>query len=120
MVRVGFAALPDNDHFEVSKIFPDDVVEIVYTSGTTGEPMGVVHRHKNICANLTPIQNEMRKYEKWARPFQPVRILDMLPLSHLFGQSMGIFIPPLLGGAAVFMLEELRLMPGTAIGGVGR
>ncbi|MCU1275327.1 MAG: lcfB 4, partial [Bryobacterales bacterium] len=100
-----FAALPDNDHFEVSEISPDDVVEIVYTSGTTGEPMGVVHRHKNICANLTPIQNEMRKYEKWARPFQPVRILDMLPLSHLFGQSMGIFIPPLLGGAAVFMLE---------------
>jgi long-chain acyl-CoA synthetase len=100
-----FAALPDNDHFEVSEISSDDVVEIVYTSGTTGEPMGVVHRHKNICANLTPIQNEMRKYEKWARPFQPVRILDMLPLSHLFGQSMGIFVPPLLGGAAVFMLE---------------
>jgi len=50
--------------------------------------MGVVHRHKNICANLTPIQTEMRKYEKWARPFQPVRILDMLPLSHLFGQSL--------------------------------
>jgi len=99
------AALPDNDHFEASEISPDDVVEIVYTSGTTGEPMGVVHRHKNICANLTPIQKEMRKYEKWAQPFQPVRILDMLPLSHLFGQSMGIFIPPLLGGSAVFMLE---------------
>jgi long-chain acyl-CoA synthetase len=47
----------------------------------------------------------MRKYEKWARPFQPVRILDMLPLSHLFGQSLGIFVPPLLGGAVVFMQE---------------
>jgi long-chain acyl-CoA synthetase len=100
-----FAGLPENNRFDVSEISADDVVEIVYTSGTTGEPMGVVHRHKNICANLTPIQKEMRKYEKWARPFQPVRILDMLPLSHLFGQSMGIFIPPLLGGAAVFMLE---------------
>ncbi len=91
--------------FEASEISPDDVVEIVYTSGTTGDPMGVVHRHKNICANLTPIQSEMRKYEQWARPFQPVRILDMLPLSHLFGQSLGIFIPPLLGGGAVFMSE---------------
>jgi long-chain acyl-CoA synthetase len=99
------AGLPDAEPFTPSEIFPDDVVEIVYTSGTTGDPMGVVHRHKNICANLTPIQEEMRKYERLARPFQPVRILDMLPLSHLFGQSMGIFIPPLLGGAAVFMTE---------------
>ena len=87
---VELAVLPDNDHFAASEISPNDVVEIVYTSGTTGEPMGVVHRHKNICANLTPIQKEMRKYEKWAQPFQPVRTLDMLPLSHLFGQSMGI------------------------------
>jgi long-chain acyl-CoA synthetase len=100
-----FAALPANDAFEPAALSPDDVVEIVYTSGTTGEPMGVVHRHHNICANLTPIQSEMRKYERWARPFQPVRILDMLPLSHLFGQSLGIFIPVLLGGAAVFMSE---------------
>ena len=97
--------LPANEDFVAATISPDDIVEIVYTSGTTGEPMGVVHRHHNICANLTPVQEEMRKYEKWARPFQPVRILDMLPLSHLFGQSLGIFIPPLLGGAAVFMLE---------------
>jgi long-chain acyl-CoA synthetase len=101
----GFSLLPDNDEFEPAVLSPDDVVEIVYTSGTTGEPMGVVHRHHNICANLTPIQTEMRKYEKWARPFQPVRVLDMLPLSHLFGQSLGIFVPPLLGGAAVFMSE---------------
>ena len=100
-----FAALPANDAFEPAALSPDDVVEIVYTSGTTGEPMGVVHRHHNICANLSPIQSEMRKYERWARPFQPVRILDMLPLSHLFGQSLGIFIPVLFGGAAVFMSE---------------
>lgn len=99
------ASLPANRNFEPCAVSPDDVVEIVYTSGTTGEPMGVVHRHHNICANLTPIQTEMRKYEKWARPFQPVRILDLLPLSHLFGQSLGIFIPPLLGGAAMFMSE---------------
>ena len=100
-----FGSLPANEAFAAASISPDDVVEIVYTSGTTGEPLGVMHRHHNICANLTPIQDEMRKYEKWARPFQPVRILDLLPLSHLFGQSLGIFIPPLLGGAAVFMLE---------------
>ncbi|PYT24718.1 MAG: hypothetical protein DMG57_27775 [Acidobacteria bacterium] len=97
--------LPIQHDLELSEISLDDVVEIVYTSGTTGEPMGVVHRHKNICANLNPIEGEMHKYEKLARPFQPVRILDMLPLSHLFGQSLGLFTPLLLGGAVVFMTE---------------
>ncbi len=99
------ATLPANEDFQPAAALGHDVVEIVYTSGTTGDPVGVVHRHHNICANLTPIQAEMRKYEKWARPFQPVRILDMLPLSHLFGQSLGVFIPPLLGGAVAFMSE---------------
>ena len=83
----------------------DDVVEILYTSGTTAEPKGVVHRHRNICANLTPIGNEIDRYRKWARPFQPIRFLDLLPLSHMFGQSMGIFIPILLGGSVVFTTD---------------
>jgi len=117
MPMAEFSTLPPSGAFEPSETLPDDVVEIVYTSGTTGEPMGVVHRHKNICANLTPIQDEMRKYERLARPFQPVRILDLLPLSHLFGQSLGIFIPPLLGGAAVFILE---LHPGGILAAIRR
>src|SRR5262245_8751054 len=77
--------------FQRTAVTPDDVVEIVYTSGTTGEPKGVVHRHRNICSNLRPFQNEIAKYKKWARPFQPVRILNLLPLSHMFGQSLGLF-----------------------------
>ena len=84
---------------------PDDVVEILYTSGTMADPKGVVHRHRNIAANLTPIGNEIDRYRKWARPFQPIRFLDLLPLSHMFGQSMGIFIPVLLGGAVVFTTD---------------
>ena len=117
LATAAIEGLPDAEGFTPSEISPDDIVEIVYTSGTTGDPMGVVHRHKNICANLTPIQEEMRKYERLARPFQPVRILDMLPLSHLFGQSLGIFIPPLLGGGAVFMME---LHPGAILDTIRR
>src|SRR6266581_1849095 len=98
-------SLPPAGLFEPSAIAPDDVVEIVYTSGTTGEPKGVVHRHRNICANLRPFAREIAKFKRWARPFQPVRILDLLPLSHMFGQSQGLFIPVLLGGSVAFTTE---------------
>lgn len=97
------AGLPDGPRFNPTPVTGNDVVEIVYTSGTTAEPKGVIHLHRNICANLDPIRQEIDRYKKWAAPFQPIRILDLLPLSHMFGQSMGIFAPLLLGGSAAFM-----------------
>src|SRR3989454_2258744 len=97
--------LPRVRTFRVEPATPEDIVEIVYTSGTTAEPKGVTHRHRHICANLRPFQSEITKYKKWARPFQPIRILDLLPLSHMFGQALGIYIPLLLGGAVVFTTE---------------
>ena len=104
--------LPQTDAIRGQDISPSDIVQIVYTSGTTARPKGVVYRHKNICANLRPFQSEIERYKKWARPFQPIRILDMLPLSHMYGQALGLFIPLLLGGSAVFMAE---LNPGAIL-----
>jgi long-chain acyl-CoA synthetase len=100
-----FANLTGHARFHPTQVTPDDVVEIVYTSGTTGEPKGVVHRHRNICSNLRPFEAEIAKYRKWTRPFQPIRTLDLLPLSHLFGQSQGLFMPILLEGAVAFTTE---------------
>ena len=100
-----FAELPPVSHFQTAAITPGDIVEIVYTSGTTGEPKGVVHRHRNICSNLRPFRTEIAKYKKWARIFQPIRMLDLLPLSHMFGQSQGLFMPLFLEGSVVFTSE---------------
>ncbi|MFL6463373.1 MAG: AMP-binding protein [Bryobacteraceae bacterium] len=74
-----------------------DPLQIVFTSGTTGEPKGVVHTHHNVLASLRPIEEEIGKYLRYERPFHPIRILHTLPLSHVFGQFMGLWIPPLLG-----------------------
>lgn len=73
-----------------------DGLQIVFTSGTTGDPKGIVHTHKNVLASLTPIELEMQKYLKYEWLVHPIRILHTLPLSHVFGQFMGLWIPPLL------------------------
>src|SRR6202035_3370899 len=80
-----------------------DAIEIVFTSGTTAEPRGVVLTHGNLLANLAPIEREIEKYRRYERIFHPLKILDLLPLSHVFGQLLGIFIPQVLGATSVFV-----------------
>ena len=102
------------DFFESEKngqqgIFPSpsvtgsDLVQIVFTSGTTAEPRGVVLTHSNILANIQPIEQEFGRYRRYERLFHPLKILDLLPLSHVFGQLLGIFIPQILGATVVFL-----------------
>lgn len=82
---------------------PDQVAEILFTSGATGEPRGVTITHRNILANLKPIDQGVAKYRKYMGPFKPIRFLNLLPLSHMFGQSMAALIPPLIEGDVFFM-----------------
>jgi long-chain acyl-CoA synthetase len=93
----------DSPFIATVELRPDTVAEIVFTSGTTAEPKGVVITHRNLLANLEPVAREVAKYRKYAKPFLPLRILNLLPLSHLFGQSLALLIPPLIPVSVVFM-----------------
>jgi long-chain acyl-CoA synthetase len=78
------------------------IAEILFTSGTTSEPRGVVLTHGNFLANLEPLEkgiDEYRRYERW---FHPLRFVSLVPLSHVFGQFMTLFVPPLLGATVIF------------------
>jgi long-chain acyl-CoA synthetase len=78
------------------------IAEILFTSGTTAEPRGVVLTHGNFLANLEPIERAMLPYLKYEKWLHPLRFVSLVPLSHVFGQFMGLFVPPLLGATVVF------------------
>src|SRR5256885_16472131 len=78
------------------------IAEILYTSGTTAEPRGVVLTHGNFLANLEPLERGIEEYRKYERWLHPLRFVTPVPLSHVFGQFMALFVPPRLGAAVVF------------------
>src|SRR5258708_10956249 len=78
------------------------IAEILYTSGTTAEPRGVVLTHGNFLANLEPLEHGIEEYRQYERWFHPLSFVPLVPLSHVFGQFMALFVPPLLGVAVVF------------------
>ena len=80
----------------------NSLAQIIFTSGTTAEPKGVVISHGNILANLEPLEAAIQPYLKWERPFHPLRFLDLVPLSHVFGQFLGVWVPPMLGATVLF------------------
>jgi long-chain acyl-CoA synthetase len=95
------------ENYEGVELGLADRIEIVFTSGTTAEPKGVVITHGNVLANLEPLEREIERYLKYEHFVHPIRFLNLLPLSHVFGQFLGIFLPPLLGATVVFQ-EELK------------
>ena len=98
-------------------VVKDDVLQIVFTSGTTSEPKGVVITHGNVLANIAPLEREIRRYLKYERWVHPLRFLNLLPLSHVFGQFLAMFLPPLLGATVIFQ-DELK--PSEVIGTIRR
>ncbi|MEP6468631.1 MAG: AMP-binding protein, partial [Chloroflexota bacterium] len=74
---------------------PDTLAEIVFTSGTTGDPKGVMLTHRNIASNAAAITSVV--------PLGPeTRLLSILPLSHMYGLNPGLLAPMLMGASVVY------------------
>jgi len=97
----------DSSSYPSPPLTRQDTLEIIFTSGTTAEPRGVVLSHGNVLANIEPLQAEIQKYLRYEKLVHPLRFLNLLPLSHVFGQMLGVFIPPMLAGTVVF-IDSLR------------
>ncbi|MFW6138862.1 MAG: AMP-binding protein [Spirochaetota bacterium] len=79
-----------------------DIAEIVFTSGTTSTPKGVVLTHTNILSNLKPLEKALEGRDRLVKFLTPFRILSTIPYSHMFGQAAGIFLPILIGSTIYF------------------
>jgi long-chain acyl-CoA synthetase len=79
---------------------PEQLLEIVYTSGSIGKPKGVMLTHRNLLSNAhTALQT------LWISP--RARFLSLIPQSHMLEQNLGL-IAPLLRGITIVYPAALR------------
>ena len=76
------AGLPEPEDVDIQ---PHDLAEIMFTSGTTGDPKGVMLTHRNLTANIEGVSQYIS-----CQPSS--RLLSILPLSHMYEQMGGLFM----------------------------
>jgi long-chain acyl-CoA synthetase len=92
------AELPPTD----VAVEPDDLAAIVYTSGTTGRPKGVMLSHDNVVSNLKAIHQRLAASEDDV-------FLSFLPLSHTFERTCGYYYPIAIGACVAYARSVKQL-----------
>jgi long-chain acyl-CoA synthetase len=78
---------------------PDDLLLVVFTSGTTGDPKGVMLSHRNVASNASTLIDVF--------PFGPdERLLSVIPLSHMFGLTCDLLAPLAAGKTVVYPVSR--------------
>ena len=82
---------------------PEDVAAIVYTSGTTGRPKGVMLTHANVMADVSAFAQRVQ-------PREDDRFLSFLPLSHTFERTVGYYLAIASGACTSYARSAALLM----------
>jgi long-chain acyl-CoA synthetase len=99
---------------------PGDVAVLIYTSGTTSEPKGVLLSHGNLSSNV------LNGLKLFPQADERTRSLSILPWAHIFGQTAELYIAIRLGSSIAFttsrdaVADELRLAQPTTLIAVPR
>jgi long-chain acyl-CoA synthetase len=103
----------------VQRPAPQDLAAIVYTSGTTGRPKGVMLTHANVLSNVDAVLRRVA-------PGGDDLFLSFLPLSHTFERTVGYYLPIAAGSCVAFsrsvqeLMEDLRTIRPTVLVSVPR
>jgi len=76
---------------------PNDPAVILYTSGTTSQPKGVVLTHGNLVSEIEPF-----RAWRWLLRIIPCRVLSLSPLSHTQGLMLGLCVPLAIGLSVLY------------------
>ncbi len=80
--------------FKPPDVAPDDIAAILYTSGTSAEPKGVMQSHRNILSNIDACLRALSISKDDV-------FLSVLPLFHTFGLTCTFLLPVLTGAKVV-------------------
>ena len=75
---------------------PDEIAVLIYTSGTTAEPKGVLHSHRTL-------GYEVRSMVEWFNLDDSYAIFTPSPLTHITGLELGVLVPAVLGTPTVLL-----------------
>jgi long-chain acyl-CoA synthetase len=87
------------DPLPAAAITRETLAEIVFTSGTTGEPKGAMLTHGNLTACATAMTEVLAFGDR-------DRLLSVLPLSHLYEQVLGFLAPLIMGASIVYPVSR--------------
>jgi feruloyl-CoA synthase len=88
-----------------AKVGPDTIAKILFTSGSTGHPKGVINTQRMMCANQAMIRAGLRFMSE-----EPPVLVDWLPWNHTFGSNHNFNM--VLDNGGSFYIDEGKPLPG--------